>query len=393
MKILIKKFVYICSVIGVMLGLGHAAWAKDAVKAAVTVGTPSNAITMYNGTPYSQGTYAIGTIQLFYPVVAYQFTAGDFGYFDLQLAIQAGPANPPTNYSVSLNLQQTGSTNLQLVPDPSNFSVTNSSWSNSSRVHINIPAAVANDPDFQVDGAELVGNLQIVTPGGSHLDTVTTVQVHLILAHPTSCLKSYALITNNDISAQVDHITVSKGSGSGKVSSNPQEPHYILVVTNTCSVAQCMDIQFALNSDFELKGAQAVKTFSSGSEIDTFTEVSSFFGGAPTATPKGQATCLTAPASLTCGSGGIPITAGASFLVKADFRIKDNASFPPPSEYTGFDANILDGGTTGSCTVAGNLTSIAEPNPISKTLNAQCIDGPGKVSCTTQTSTTLKKGN
>ena len=92
--------------------------------------------------------------------------------------------------------------------------------------------------------------------------------------------------------------------------------------------------------------------------------------------------CLTAQATTLCGSGGIPVTAGESFLIKADITIISNASFPPPAQYTGFDAALLNGGSTGNCTATGTLNSVADPNPISTELNVQCVGGAGKVSCT-----------
>ncbi|HEX7230930.1 MAG TPA: hypothetical protein VF452_11095 [Candidatus Binatia bacterium] len=383
MKRTIGKFIFGVFISAVFCAGAASAWAKDAVVSAVSTPlSPPNPIIIQNGTQYSQGTYAIGTIQLFYTVPAYQFPAGNFGYFTLDLSIQGGKATPPTNYPVNLTLKQTGSANLDLDPVTENFNVDSVNWHGSTRVNINIPAAVASNPSFQVDGAELVGNLQMVTPSGSHLDTVTTIQIHLILTHPTDCLKAYSFITNNDNTAQVNPIQVSKQSNNHKVSSNPQNPHYILVITNTCSVAQCMDTRFGLNNDFELKGAQAVKTFSSNSLLDSFSQVSSFFSGSPIADPHGTSMCLTAPATTLCGSGGIPVLGGESYLIKADINIRSDASFPPPAKYTGFDANLLDGGSTNNCTVPGTLNSVADPNPISSELNAQCVSGSGKVSCT-----------
>jgi hypothetical protein len=32
--------------------------------------------------------------------------------------------------------------------------------------------------------------------------------------------------------------------------------------------------------------------------------------------------------------GGIPVLGGESFLVKADFEITTDATFPPPAQYT-----------------------------------------------------------
>ena len=383
MRTIVKKFIFVYFVFAAICAVAASAWAKDAVVASVTTPiAPPNPIIVQNGTQYSQGTYAIGTIQLFYTVQAYQFPAGNFGYFTLDLSIQSGKNTPPTNYPVTLSLKQTGSANLDLAPVTDTFNVDSVSWHGSTKVNINIPASVASNPSFQVDGSELVANLQMVTPGGSHLDTVTTIQIHLILAHPTDCLKAYSFITNNDNTAQVDPIQVSKQSNNHKVSSNPQNPHYIIVMTHTCSVAQCVDTRFGLNSDFELKGAQAVKTFSSNSLLDTFSGVSSFFSGSPVADPRGLSMCLTAPKTALCGSGGIPVLGGASFLIKADIAIKSDAAFPPPAQYTGFDAVLLDGGSTSNCTVPGNMNSVADPNPVSLELNAQCVSGAGKVSCT-----------
>lgn len=383
MKTFFRKFIFAYFLCAAICATAASAWAKDAVVAAIVPPmTPPNPIIIQNGTQHSQGTYAIGTIQLFYTVQANQFTAGNFGFFTLDLSVQPGKTTPATNYPVTLTLKQTGSANLDLVPVTTSFNVDNVSWYGSTKVNINIPASVASDPSFQVDGAELVANLQMVTPNRSNLDTVTTIQVHLILAQPTDCLKAYSFITDNDNTAQVDPIQVSKNSHNLQVSSNPQNPHYVLVVTNTCSITQCVDTRFGLNSDFQLKGAQAVKTFSSNSLLDTFSGVSTFFSGSPVADPQGVSMCLTAPATPICGSGGIPVIGGESFLVKADMAIKSDASFPPPAQYTGFDAALLNGGSTSNCTVAGTLSPVADPNPISEALNAQCVSGPGKVSCT-----------
>ena len=381
MKIVFKKIRLFCLALLTVFAVGGTTWAKDAIMAAVTADPPANPIIVRNGTEYSQGTFAIGTIQLFYTVPAYQFSAGDFGSFYLGMSIKEGKSNPPTGYTVPVSLKQTGSANLELVPLTSSYEVMDSSWKDGTIVHINIPSAVANDPAFQVDGAELVGNLQIVAPGGSHLDTVTTIQVHLILAHPTACLKSYSFITNNDNTAQVELIEVSKKRNNQTVSSNPQNPHYINLVTNICSVAQCMDTRFSLHDDFELKGAQAVKTFSSNALLDSQSEVFGFFANDPIATPLGVTMCLTAPASATCASGGIPVAGGEAFLIKADIQIKSDASFPPPAQYDGFGTTLLEGGSTGNCSDDGFMNLVADPNPTSVMLNAQCVDGGGKVSC------------
>ena len=98
---------------------------------------------------------------------------------------------------------------LAMFPVTDSFNVDSVNWHGSTKVNINIPASVASNPSFQVDGSELVANLQMVT-NRSNLDTVTTIQVHLLLAHPTDCLKAYSFITNNDNTAQIGSIQVSK---------------------------------------------------------------------------------------------------------------------------------------------------------------------------------------
>jgi hypothetical protein len=107
-----RKFIFACFLFIAVSAVAASAWAKDAVVASITTPmTPSNPIIIQNGTQYSQGTYAIGTIQLFYTVPAYQFPAGNFGYFTLNLSIQSGKNTPTTNYPVVLSLKQTGSAN------------------------------------------------------------------------------------------------------------------------------------------------------------------------------------------------------------------------------------------------------------------------------------------
>ncbi|HLN98191.1 MAG TPA: hypothetical protein VK208_06990, partial [Pyrinomonadaceae bacterium] len=285
MKRVIRKLVLASLVLATIFAMGPSAWAKDAAVAAVTA---PGAIVIQNGNHYAQGTNAIGTIQLFYTVVANQFAAGTFGSFTLDLSIKEGKANPATKYPLSLNLRQTGSANLILDPAIDSFPVGSSAFGGSTTVNINIPASVASDPAFQVDGAELVANLQLEVPGQRFLDTVTTIQVHLVLMHPgdVDCLIVRNFITDNGIAGEVNPLSVSKSSGSGNVSSVPTNPHYIVVAANTCSLDQCIDARFTLNSNFELKGTQAVKTFSSNSIIDEFLEAATFFGTSPTGDPN-----------------------------------------------------------------------------------------------------------
>ena len=128
-RIVIRKFLFAYFVFIAICAVAASASAKDAVVAAIgSPMTPSNPIIIQNGTQYSQGTYAVGTIQLFYTVPAYQFPAGNFGYFTLDLSIQSGKNTPTTNYPVVLSLKQTGSANLDLDPVTDSFNVDSASW-------------------------------------------------------------------------------------------------------------------------------------------------------------------------------------------------------------------------------------------------------------------------
>src|SRR5450759_1365473 len=109
------------TIITIVLALGLTCLAKDAIQAsAASTNSPTPIITE-NGNPYSAGTYAIGTIQLWYTVNALQFPAGYFASFRLGMADVHYNSNPSTTYPVSLNLEQIGSTDLTVSPAPTSF--------------------------------------------------------------------------------------------------------------------------------------------------------------------------------------------------------------------------------------------------------------------------------
>ena len=101
-----------------------AAIAKDAVDTAVVPGSLVNASSsrldavMNNGNPYANGTFAVGTIQLFYTVEGTTFPAGNFASFDMNMKIKLGPTTgQATAYPVNtLQLEQIGSKNIILTP-------------------------------------------------------------------------------------------------------------------------------------------------------------------------------------------------------------------------------------------------------------------------------------
>ncbi len=271
------------------------ATAGDAVKSSVSIpsGQPAPIVTE-NGTPYAQGTYAMGTIQLLYTVNAYQFPVGQFATFDLGLAIQANTQpGTATSYPVNyLALTQTGSSNLVLTPDVAQFSVGDASWSATTPVTISIPPGVPSD-----DGTTLVGNLQIVAPTGSHLKTTTSVQVKIVLVYPSGgCLKLYDFVTDQDFTQIVTSTLVNVNAKKGTITSTTPygELSNNVLVVNTCPAPQLFDMRTTLDPWFSVNPVgnpgNAVFVYFATGDVDPSTFNLSLFG---TGAKLGQSLQLT----------------------------------------------------------------------------------------------------
>jgi hypothetical protein len=343
--------------------LAASAWAKDAINASVsqpfTGQTPAVAV---NGNPYSPGTYAVGTIQLFYTVNAFQFIAGPFAWFQLNLQDVQMNANGQTpNYPVTLNATQIGSQDIVLTPVPGSFAVTGPGWSAASTVSIAIANSVPLNPALNTDGTELVANLKLETsPSGSHLDTVTNVQVHIRLVHPTSCLKLYNFVTSQDMANAVTTLEVTlfkNGSKAGKVQNTKpysQLSNNVLVV-NTCPSAQTFDLGINPDPDFSgtpNQNGNAVFTYTKVGSTDPSTFNISDFGNG---TPKGTTYCL----------GSLTLSGGNSLLAAVHSSISNEVmgSSLPSNSIFNFSASMRTAGA--GCT--GALMP-AIPNPASQAI-------------------------
>lgn len=323
------------------------AWAKnyDQVKPFVVIpdGQP-DAIKKNNGvTP--------GTLQLFYTVNALTFASGDFAVFRLDLSIQPGTPGD-TKYPDTLTLFQTGSQNLVLTPATTSFSVTGSDWTGSTLVTISIPPDVPGEPTLNVDGADLVGNLQMTAePSTNHLNTPSTVQVHIKLVHPTACLKVYDFITAQDDSTILTSASVTVQNGKVK-STHPGQFSDDVLVANTCTVPESFDLQVTLDPTFQTNPhdnpGNAVFTYFTTGEVDPSTFPLSSFG---TGTPQGQQLCL----------GNVTVPANETFLATIHSQMQKGIS--PPTSAT-FSASLYGAGS--GC--SGALDTLAEPNPASTTL-------------------------
>lgn len=323
--------------------------ANDAIQTAVTPNTPPTPIVTNNGAGLTPGTYAVGTIQLFYTVQGFAFPTGEFATFDLGLSIAVGKPNPATVYPVPVTLQQTGL--LNLLPTSSTFSVDSAGWSDHTTVTISIPAGVPS-----ADGTDLVGNLQISAPGSNHLDTVTNVQVHIKLVHPTACVKLYNFITDEAFTQIVSSTKVNVNSRTGKVTSTTpygQLSDNVLVV-NTCATSQSFDVVVGLDPWFRTNPSgnpgNAVFTFATAGELDPSTFNIAAFGSG---IGQGQALQLT----------NITVPAGDMFLMTVHMTIQKGLVWTGGNTGTfSFSAGLYVNGTS---TLLGGVDPV---NPASAVL-------------------------
>jgi hypothetical protein len=325
----------------------------DAVQAGVTIptGQPQPVITE-NGTGYTPGTYAIGTIHLNYTVIGTTFPTGTFAVFELKMADFLTSGRTPV-YPVGLSLNQIGDGNPTLTPSASPLSVSGVGWQGSVLVTVSIPAAVANDPALNEDGDVLVAKLQLAADS-PHLKTSTDILVKITLVHPTSCLKTYDFITDASLANTITSTEVNVNRQGKVTSTNPYGSlsHNVMVV-NTCGNSESFDLRVNLDPWFLTQPANnpgnAVFTFATAGEIDPSTFNLAVFG---TGTAQGQKTCLQ----------NITVPAGSTFLATVHTNINNGqaaSGLPSTGVFGGFTASLTEAGF--AC--GGSLVPVATPNP------------------------------
>ena len=344
----------ICTAVFLATMASHA-WAKDAVQATVAnwAGTP---IVQNNGNPNAAGTYAVGTVQLIYTVVGTTFPTGHFDDFDLNWGIKPNySSGGATSYTrpITLNVEQIGGNNLELTATPASFTVASPADTGTSRVTIDIAPEVAANPALNCDGCSVVGNLRLSTdPSGAKLDTVTNVQVKIVLAHPTACIKAYNFVTEEGSSITLASTTLqipTHGANAGKVvSSSPGTLSDDVLIANTCANDVSFDLKIGLDPNFATNATgNGVFTYSTTGEEDPGSFNLSSFGAG---TKQGQQLCLQ----------NVTVPAGKSFLATARNQVGDNvlAANLPADGYFRFAASLYD-------TVNGNCTGALEPGVVS----------------------------
>jgi hypothetical protein len=330
------------------------AFANDKLTSSVTIptGQPTPVI-VNNGVPN-------GTIQLWYTYIGTSFPCGTFATFTLNLQDAVGSGAAPS-YPVTLNLAQSGSgTPVQLSASPSAFSVSDATWNGSSTVAVSIDCTKLGAP---ADGQDIVGNLnESTTPSGSHLDTISTIQVHIKLAFPSAsaCLKLYSFVTEQDTGTLLNTVSVVKKKSNGTVTStNPGTISADGMVVNTCPDPETFDLGIGLDKNWQTipsnNPGNATFTYTETGEVDPANFSLAAFGSG---TPQGETPCL----------GNVTLASGDSFLATVHSQIiSGNSASNLPTAFS-FSASLSTANT--SCSSGSYLpTTLVSPgNPVTDSL-------------------------
>ena len=350
----------------IAISLPSPAAAKDAVKASVTPISQLGPapVPQLNGNPYSPGTYAVGTIQLFYQIEKSQLGNSPLASLELRLSIQAGNAGGQlTSYPVDLSLRQTGSANLKLSPTPDPYSVTVPTnpipnWFATTIVTVAAsPALLQNLANVQ-PGDDLVANLQIEAERGHFLDTPTSIQVHiLVLADDEACIQVFNFLTDMEFTTVLSSVEVnvsnSKKNGPEIKGTNPGQLSNNILVVSDCAEPQTFDLQITLDPNFEVKGNNGVATYLAGGYTDPSQFDIAFFGNG---TKQGQNLLLT----------NITLPPDSSFLATVHMGLITGGSpalLPASGSFDGFLAELLVPGTNLNSLTPAIQFTMAEPNP------------------------------
>jgi len=339
------------------------AWANDQIISTVTPLTNP-----YSNPPIIQiNGIAQGNIRLLYTVIGTSFPCGaqdPFATFNLGLVDQSGNNRQGGVYPATLSLADNGNgTPVQLSPNPSSFTVSGVGWNNSSVVTVNVPNC-AGLPT--ADGSVIDGQLGESTNTGAHLDTITSVQVHIMLVYPAqnACLKLYSLESDQDTFDILTSVSVVAPRGTTVKSTNPGSISADSLVVNTCAVPQSYDVMVNLDPDWQTSpGPNAVGnatfTYTTAGEVDPTNYGLATWGAG---SPQGQKLCI----------NNFTLTAGDSFLMRVHSQIGSVlVSSLPGYPNNGGNFTFATSLFTPNTSCAGSLlpTSLVSPaNPASSAL-------------------------
>ena len=284
-----KKTASLRLLIGSLLMLtAAAAWANDQVVSTVTPLTnpySNNPIVQINGV-------AQGNIRLVYTVIGTHFPCGPqnpFATFNLGMVDQQGNGPVRGSYPATLSLGDSGNgTPVQLSPSPDTFTVNGIGWSDNSNVSVNIDCASLPAP---VDGQIIDGQMNQSTNNNAHLNTISTVQVHIMLVFPTACLKLYSFESDQNTFDLLTSVKIIPKTAFVKAT-NPTAVSVDGMVVNTCSDPQTFDLGMNLGQFWTNTGANinsATYTYTTSGEVDPSNYGLSTWG---VGTLQGQTLCI-----------------------------------------------------------------------------------------------------
>lgn len=348
------KKLFAVAVLSFLALASASAFANDQLTSSVTPLTGPTPVIVNNGVPS-------GTIQLWYHVVGSQFTCGQFAQFTLNLNDAAGTTGQSPSYPVTLNLADSGNgTPVQLAPATSSLSVADNIWSGSTTVTVNIDCSKLGAP---TDGQDIVGNLNVSSPSGSHLNTISTIQVHIVLAFPaeSACLKLYSFQNDPTSGDLLTTISLVENSHFSTVtSSNPGIVSVDGLVVNTCPDSESFGIAIGLDSNWSTNPSNnpgnATFTYSEPGELDP--TVTNFTVPTTGGTGQGHALCV----------DNVNLTSGNSYLVIVHSQINSIAISSLPATAFTFSAALSTAGT--SCSSGSYLpnTLVSPGNPVTSSL-------------------------
>ena len=333
------------------------AWANDNIVSTVTPLTNP-----YSNPPIVQiNGVSQGNIRLVYTVVGTQFPCGvqnPFATFNLGMVDQRGNGPVRGAYPVALGLSDAGSgTPVQLAPTPDSFTVNGIGWSDNSNVSINIDCGALPAPS---DGQVIDGQMNESTNTGSHLNTISTIQVHIMLVFPTSaCLKLYSLESDQNTFDVLTDVKVIPMTTFTK-STDPSAVSVDGLVVNTCTIPEAYDIAINLGQFWQnVSGpniASATYTYTTAGVFDPTNYGLAAWG---TGTQQGETLCVK----------NFTLQPGYSFLMRVYSQIIPGTPITnlPPGSF-GFGAALY----TPSSNCAGSLlpsTLVSPANPANSSLS------------------------
>lgn len=330
------------------------AWANDQIVSTVTPLTNN-----YSNAPIIQiNGVSQGNIRLVYTVIGTHFPCGaqnPFATFNLGMTDQRGSGPIRGAYPATLTLSDAGNgTAIQLATSPSTFTVNGIGWNDNSNVAVNIDCSSLPAP---YDGEVIDGQLNESTNNNSHLNTISSIQVHIILAFPTACLKLYSLESDQNTFDLLSSVTVVPQAAFVKAT-DPSAVSVDGLVVNTCSSSESYDIGVNLGQFWTNIGANmaaATYTYTTAGEVDPTQYGLSSWG---TGTLQGQTLCVK----------NFTLQPGYSFLMRVYSQIISGTPILSlPSNSFSFSSALYNPGS--GC--SGNLlpnTLVTPTNPAPSSL-------------------------